>query len=466
MSVTERRRLTVFSRVKERALSVAQAGRLLGLSERQARRLWKHYRQKGDAGLVHGLRGQPGNAAHGELHGRVVAACEKYPGFSSAHARDLLARKDKLAVPRTTCWRWMKAAGQIAAPRRVKAHRRRRERRRAVGELVQMDGSTHAWFGPGLPHAVLFVMIDDASSRVWARLYATEDTVTAFDLFGRYARQSGLPLALYVDCDSIYRVNDEPARQRARERGQKEPLTQFGRAMEQLGVGLIFAGSPQAKGRVERVNRTFQDRLVKELELLGITTLAAANAYLEKTFLASLHTLIGRTPASGVNVHQAVPRHLQLADVLCVVETRIVGQDWCVRIGGRILQIHRRHQGLALAGKPIQVLQRADGTLTLRHQEQPLIFHQVASRPVCQAVPQATRAPYTPQPPAPTHPWKQSYKGMRGGLSQAARIDPGGEKIRGVVKPVPLHSVSLRSPSLRSTALTTPPPPLTLLLER
>lgn len=414
MSVTERRRLTVFSQVKVRAIGVAQAGRLLGLSERQARRLWKRYRQRGDAGLVHGLRGRPSNAAHGALRGQVLAACRgKYPGFSSAHARDFLAR-DQLAVPRTTCWRWMKADGLIAAPRRVKPHRRRRERRPAVGELLQMDGSTHAWFGPDFPPAVLFVMIDDATSQVFARFYATEDTVTAFDLFGRYAHRQGLPLALYVDCDSIYRVNDEPARQKARERGQPTPQTQFGRAMGQLGVRILFAGSPQAKGRVERVNRTFQDRLVKELALGGITTLAAANAYLEKTFLKSLNALIGRTPASGANVHQPLPRHRPLEDILCVVETRVVGQDWCVNYARRILQIDRRHQPLALAGKPIDVLHRADGTLALRHRQQPLRFTELAARPVSRPLPQPTPVPYRPQRPARSHPWHQSYKGMRG----------------------------------------------------
>jgi transposase len=413
MSMTERRRLTVFSQVKERALSVAQAGRLLGLSERQARRLWKRYRQRGDAGLIHGLRGRPGNAAHEDLRGQVLAACRgKYPGFSSAHARDFLAR-DRLAVPRTTCWRWMKADGLIAAPRRVKPHRRRRERRPALGELLQMDGSTHAWFGRDFPPAVLFVMIDDATSAVFARFYATEDTVTAFDLFGRYARRHGLPLALYVDCDSIYRVNDERARQRARERGQKEPVTQFGRAMGQLGVRIIFAGSPQAKGRVERVNRTFQDRLVKELALRGITTIAAANAYLEQTFLKSLNVLIRRTPASGANVHQPLPRHPLLEDILCVVETRVVGQDWCVRVRGRILQIDRRHQSLALAGKPLHVLQRADGTLALRHQQQPLGFTELASRPVSRPVSMPPRSRLMPPRPAPRHPWNHGYLGMR-----------------------------------------------------
>jgi hypothetical protein len=414
MSMMERRRLTVFSQVKERAISVAQAGRLLGLSERQARRLWKRYRQKGDAGLIHGLRGRAGNAAHRALRGQVLAACRgKYQGFSSAHARDFLAQ-DRLPVPRTTCWRWMKADGLIASPRRVQPHRRRRERCPALGELLQMDGSTHAWFGPDFPPAVLFVMIDDATSQVFARFYATEDTAAAFDLFGRYARRNGLPLALYVDCDSIYRVNDEPARQQARERGQKEPQTQFGRAMAQLGVRILFAGSPQAKGRVERVNRTFQDRLVKELALRGLTTLAAANAYLEQTFLPSLNALIRHTPASGANVHQPLPRHVKLAEVLCRVETRAVGQDWCVRLAGRILQIHPRHQPLALAGKPIQVLQQADGTLQLRHRNQPLRFTELAARPVALALPQPAPVPYHPQRPAQSHPWHQSYKALRG----------------------------------------------------
>jgi transposase len=412
MNALERRRLVVLSQVKEKAISVAQAGRLLELSERQARRLWKRYREKGDAGLIHGLRGRAGNAGHGELRKKALALCrQKYAGFSSAHARDFLAR-DKVPVPRTTCWRWMKAQGLIASPRRIKPHRRRRLRRQAAGELIQMDGSTHAWFGPDVPHAVLYVMIDDASSEAFARFYAAEDTASAFDLFGRYARRKGLPLALYVDCDSIYRVNDEISRQQARQSGRPMPVTQFGRAMKQLNVGMIFAGSPQAKGRVERVNRTFQDRLVKELAFAGITTIAGANAYLDKTFLKSLNALIGHTPASGANVHQPLPRCIELENILCVSQTRSVGQDWCVRVGGRILQIQRRHQSLALAGKPIEVLERADGTLKLMHQNQPLMFMELASRPVARAIPQPPRPSPRPQRPAANHPWNQGYKGM------------------------------------------------------
>ena len=410
MSESERRRLTVFSQVKQKAMGVAEAGRLLGISQRQAQRVWKQYRQKGDAGLVHGLRGRRGNAAHAALKAQVLAAYRaKYQGFSAAHAAEFLAQ-EKLGVPRTTCWRWLKAAGLIAHPRKVKPHRQRREPKSAVGQMIQMDGSTHPWFGPGLPAAVLFVMIDDATSQVFVHFYATEDTVTAFDLFGRYARRFGLPLILYVDRDSIYKVNDPEAIQKARESGLPEPLTQFGRAMKQLGVKMIYANSPQAKGRVERVNRTCQDRLVKELQLMGLTTIQQANAYLERTFLKSLNELIHRQPVSGANLHQPVPKNVRLEDILCPIEERAVGQDWCVRFDGRILQIHKKHQPLALAGRRVDVLQQADGTLKLRHQNQALLFVELASRPVKAAAPKPAPGPHTTQRPAAGHPWKQRFK--------------------------------------------------------
>jgi hypothetical protein len=407
MNAMERRRLTVFSRVKEQAISVAEAGRLLELSERQARRLWKGYRQKGDAGLIHGLRGKPGNAAHSGLKGKALTLYrQKYVDFSASHASDFL-EKDQLKIPRNTLWRWLKAEGLIANARKVQQHRRRRMRKSCVGELVQMDGSTHAWFGRESPACVLFVMIDDASSRVFARFYATEDTAAAFDLFGGYVRRWGLPMALYVDRDSIYKVNDPEAHQQARERGQHEPLTQFGRAMKSLGVELIAAHSPQAKGRVERVNRTFQDRLVKELKVLGMVTMEQANGYLEKTFLASLNELISKTPAGGANLHRRVPRGLRLEDVLCHQEPRAVGQDWCVTYDNRILQIDKKHQALALAGKRIDVLERADGTLQLMHRDRPLIFTEPAQRPVTMVAKSLPLASRTPWRPGPDHYWNR-----------------------------------------------------------
>lgn len=409
MSERERRRLGVFSQVKQGQLSVAGAGRLLGLSERQARRLWKRYGKAGDAGLVHGLRGRVSNASAGALRERALALyVERYRGLGAAHAAELMAIRDEVVVKRQTLWRWLKSAGLVVEPRRVSPHRIRRPRKQYVGELVQMDGSTHAWFGAAHRSCVLFVMIDDASSRVWARFYASEDTASAFDLFARYARRYGLPAALYVDRDSIYRVNDQQAHEHRRESGQKPPLTQFGRAMEELGVRLIFARSPQAKGRVERVNRTLQDRLLKELALAGITTIDAANAYLDSGFLDRLHKLIGVTPAQAMDLHRPAPQEVVLDEVLCVREERTVGKDWCVRYDNRILQIDRRHSPAALPGQRIDVLQLSDGVLRLRHRGQMLTFEPLDHRPAPPPTPKRTLAHRTPWRPGPNHPWKRA----------------------------------------------------------
>ena len=321
--------------------------------------------------------------------------------------------------------------------RRCRKHRRRRQRKASVGELIQMDGSTHAWFGQQHPACVLFVMVDDASGKVFARFYESEDTASAFDLLGRYARQHGLPLALYVDYDSIYVVNDPEAKQKAREAGRKPPLTQFGRAMEELSVRIICAASPQAKGRVERMNRTLQDRLLKELALAvngkGIHDLTAANAYLEQTFLPHFNERFAKPPASGTNLHRSLPRGVALDDVLCIKEARVVGQDWCVRYQGRILQIGRCHEGLKLPGKAVEVRRHADGTLTLVYRGKKLVCAEWATRPqpTPAAKPALQRPLMPPYKPPPEHPWRRGLP-------------------RRVPASAPLQSASLRSASLRS----------------
>lgn len=433
MSVTERVRRSIFSRVPSGELSVAEAGRKLGLSERQARRIWKRYRAQGDAGLIHGLRGRVSNAAKGDLQAQVLACYQKsYAGFNAAHATEKLAGEG-LVLSRQTLWRWLAAKNLVPQPRRSQPHRQRRTPRESVGELVQMDGSTHDWFGGRGPVCVLFVMIDDANGRVFCRFYKSEDTQTAFDLFGQYAKQYGLPLHLYVDKDSIYRVNDPLAREQGQERGQM-PLTQFGRAMETLGVNIICANSPQAKGRVERMNGTLQDRLVQELKLAGIGEIATANTFLEQHFLKAFNHRFMRTPGNGMNVHQRIPQGVRLAEVLCTIELRTVGEDWCIRWANRIFQIEKCHVGLKLTGKRIEVLQLADGTLKLRHHTQNLRWKERSSRPRPAPIPKAPPKPQMTWRPGPDHPWKKS-----------------------AVKAAPLRSVSLRSPSLRSAALTATP---------
>ena len=433
MSTKERARLEIFSQVKRGEISVGKAARLAGVSVRQAKRIWKRYQRSGDAGLIHGLRGRPGNAGNAKVREKALALCrQKYGDFGSALAAEYL-RKAGQEVSRQTLWRWRRQSGDLKPSRRSAKHRIRRERRSCVGELVQMDGSTHDWFEGRRAACVLFVMIDDASSRVLCRFYESEDTASAFDLFGRYVRKYGLPTALYVDKDSIYRVNDPLAREHGQQRGQV-PLTQFGRAMQKVGVELICANSPQAKGRVERTNGTLQDRLVKALRVACISTIQEANGFLQREYLCEHNRKFMCDAASGANVHRKVPCDLVLPEILCVQETRTVGRDWCVSHEGQVLQLDKRHEKLALAGRKITVLRLASGQLRLMYRGHKLRWREILAHPVPPQAPppKAVRAP-KPWRPAPDHPWRSPH-----------------------VKPAPLREVSLRSTSLRSAGLTCP----------
>jgi transposase len=281
MSEKERRRMGVLSRVKAGLMTLKSAALLLCLSYRQVKRIWKRYRDQGDAGLVHRGRGRISNRRKdAALRQKALELCRtRYAGFGPTLAAEHLAADDQVAVDHETLRRWMLKEG-LWEPRKSRAkHRAWRERRGKLGELVQMDGSEHDWFEGRGARAVLMVMIDDATNRTYARFYPAEDTAAAFDVFGRYARREGLPQSLYVDRDSIYRT-ERQARidEELRDEGA---LTQFKRAMKQLGVELILANSPQAKGRVERRHGVFQDRLIKEMRLRGIQTIRQANDYLD-----------------------------------------------------------------------------------------------------------------------------------------------------------------------------------------
>jgi transposase len=410
MNSLERGWLTEFSRVQEGLISVAEAARRQGRSERQARRLFGRFKKHGAAGLAHGLRGKRSNAGrHSQKQQVLELYRQKYSGFGASHACDMLLKHDKLKIPRQTMWRWLTASGLVARTRKVKKHRIRRVRRQCVGDLVQMDGSTHRWLGEDQPACVLFVMIDDATGRIGARFYESEDTASAFDLLGRYVKKNGLPRALYVDRDSIYRVNDQEARDKAKQAGKEPPLTQFGRAMQTLGIQIIAANSPQAKGRVERVNGTLQDRLVKELKLAGITTIARANHFLETRYLKAFNARFGVVPSSGINAHQKLPREVVLADVLCHQEQRSVGEDWCVGVQGRILQIDKKHAGLSLPGKKVVVLMPAGAELKLLYSGQTLSWKELSSRPVKLPTKAVAAPPKTPWKPGANHGWRRSF---------------------------------------------------------
>jgi hypothetical protein len=243
--------------------------------------------------------------------------------------------------------------------------------------MVQMDGSHHDWFEGRRQRAVLMVMIDDATNRTRARFSEEETTESCFDLFEDWSRRYGVPLSLYVDQDSIYRC--ERISTIAEQLAGKEAQTQFGRVMDKLGVELILAHSPQAKGRVERRNGVFQDRLVKAMRLEGIDDLEEANRYLQQTFLRELNHRFVVPAASSADMHRLAPRDLN--EVLSWEEERVVRKDWTVGWEGRCFQIAREHEGLSLANRSIVVRRLRSGQVQLLQGERKLRWKELAARP-------------------------------------------------------------------------------------
>ncbi len=408
MSARERKRLELVSRVKEGVLKVIEAAELCGMSYRQMKRVWKRYREGGDAGLVHQGRGRISNRRiDAQFRQRVLERYEKsYWDFGPTLASEYLG-KEQMPIDHETLRRWLLEAGLWKKQRKRQRHRQRRERRAHCGELIQMDGSHHDWFEGRRGGAVLMVMIDDATNRTYARFYEAEDTKAAMDLFGRYARRYGLPQALYVDHDSIYECTRE-ARIDEELRGEG-PRTQFERAMEVLAIHMIPANSPQAKGRVERRNGLFQDRLVKAMRLEEISTVEAANQYLEAIFLPDLNRRFTVTARERGDLHRQIPAGLQLKEVLCFEEPRVVQNDWTIRWRNRYFQIARQHEALHLARRTVTVRERLDGSLALLYRGQGLRFVELDQRPEDRRIP-APPKPRVPWTPPADHPWRLPFK--------------------------------------------------------
>jgi hypothetical protein len=372
MSAIERVRLEAFCRVKRGELTVVAAAGLAGLSVRQGRRVWKRFKELGDAGLMHQLRGRRSNRGLPDETRDLVVKLhqERYADFGPTLACEKLAEHDLVLSPDTLS-SLLKERGLWQRKRRRGRHRKRRERRACFGSLVQMDGSHHDWFEGRCGKCVLMVMIDDATNRTYARLYPAETTDAAFDVFSRWVKRQGIPRSLYVDRHSIYRDEDHPDRP-----------TQFGRAMKDLSVELIQAHSPQAKGRVERRNAVFQDRFVKEMRLRNISSMEQANVFLEGKFLEELNGRFAVSARQLQDLHRVVEAGVVLEEVLCVAEARVVGQDWCVRWRSRWLQIVVGHASLNLPRKKVLVKHRADGEVIVEHKGERLTFEELRSKPV------------------------------------------------------------------------------------
>jgi len=423
MSRKERERITIMAGVKGNELTQVQAAELMGLGYRQAKRVWRRYQDEGDAGLVHRLRGKAGQRRKPPaLRAQVLAryAEERYADFGPTLMAEELA-KEGLVVDHDTVRRWLLAEGKRTVRRRRQAHRQWRERKPCFGAMVQLDGSHHDWFEGRRAKCVLMVMVDDATNRLRALFVEEETTRASYDVLEGWVRQHGLPGSLYVDRDSIYRCEGQASV--ADQLAGKTPQTQFGRAMAQLGVELILAHSPQAKGRVERMNGVLQDRLVKALRLAGINDLESANRFLEEEYLQEFHQRFARVAASPLDVHRGVPRNLD--EVLSWEEERVVQRDWTAACAGKWYQLDRQHEALSLVGRKVVVRTLRNGRVQLAYRGQKLKWRELPARPVRLAKIKLARGARTLRPPAVNHPWRRAVlrtgRAARFGLGDSGR---------------------------------------------
>ena len=422
MSTRELKRAGVLARVKAATLSLRSAAMLMEVSYRQAKRLYRRYRQAGAAGLKHGSAGRRSNRATArnvrERVRRLIRG--KYGGkvderFGPTLAAEHLASEDGITVDHETLRRWMLAAGLWSRARKRSRHRRRRERKAHFGELVQLDGSFHDWFEERGLQSCLLTLVDDATSRTRGRFSAQETTWAAVAVLREWIEAYGIPQALYTDWKNVY-VRRPTEEERLTD---TVPLTQFGRMCAQLGIRIIPASSPQAKGRIERNHGTHQDRLVKKLRRRGIGDLRVANAFLETEYWAEHNRRFAQAPASPDDFHVAIPRGVRLDAVFRLEQTRTVSNDWVVRYDNRFLQVERQSHRPP-ARSTVRLSEGADGQIEICYRGRVLRWTEippgVAARTTARIstpppAPRQRRASIQLRPrPSADHPWSRGFE--------------------------------------------------------
>ncbi len=362
------RRVLVLTRLLAGKVDPEEAALLLGLSARQVRRLRARYIESGPAALAHGNRGRrPAHALDAAVAARVVQLAKTtYAGCNDSHLAELLAEREGIALSRVSVRRILRAAG-LKSPRRHRPGRyhARRERRAAAGMLVQLDGSKARWFGDALPFCTLVAAIDDATGEVVAATFrAQEDAAGYFTVLAQMLGERGVPLAVYSDRHGIFRVDRGVRESREEElAGAREP-TQLGRAFAELGVETIFAHTPQAKGRIERLFGTLQDRLVSELRLAGITTIEDGNRFLP-TYLPRHNARFAVAPTEPRAAWRALPASLPIDAVCCFKYGREVATDNTVRFLGSTLQLPPRGAHWSWSGQRLELRHHLDGAFSV-----------------------------------------------------------------------------------------------------
>jgi transposase len=417
MSAGELERVEVMGRVANEELKLTDAAAMLQLSYRQVKRLWRRYRQKGSKGLQHGNAGRPSNRSKpAKFRRRVLSLMKhKYSGseeerFGPTLAAEHLAEEDGIAIDHETLRGWMLAEGLWSRQRKRKKHCQRRERKAHFGELVQLDGSFHGWLEGRGPRGCLMDMVDDATSETQARLGKEETIWAAAGVLRAWIEKYGVPRALYTDWKNVYKRKATPAEQL---RGEV-PATQFGRMCQRLGIRIIAASSPQAKGRVERIHGVHQDRLIKKLRRKKIDRYAVANQYLEKEYLPEHNRRFARPAAKPEDYHGGKPTARELRQIFRLETERTISNDWVIRHNGRNLQLQPGQRRYGPTQSKALVCEWEDGAMQVYYRGERVAFTELKEpiRKTARPIPPAAR-PMVVRKAKQDHPWRRGYQNMK-----------------------------------------------------
>lgn len=376
MSHKELKRLHVIRKAIEKGITQAEAAEVLEVSERQVRRIIKRVRDEADKGVIHQSRGKLSHRATSiVVKKKILKLCRNvYSGFNPTFASEKLFEREKIRISREALRQWFISEGIRYEKRKARPHRQWRERKRHYGEMIQMDGSHHDWFeGRGKP-CVLMGYIDDATSRVYARFYAYEGTIPAMDSFKRYIVKHGIPISIYLDRHAAYKSKGKATIEE--ELAGREPMSEFERALSDLGVRVIFAQSAPAKGRIERLFKTFQDRLIKEMRLRRIKSIPEGNTFLGQ-YLSGFNKRFCVAALEDEDLHRPLPVGIDLDSVFSLKTPRILRNDFTVVYEGRMYQIED-----TIRTDKVIVEERFNGALLITHKGRTLRYRQIAQRSI------------------------------------------------------------------------------------
>ena len=391
MSSKEIDRLMLISQIEEEKISVLEASRLLGLSQRQIYRILKRVKTEGSKGIVHKLRGRKSNRGYPEeLREKIIKIYRKqYSDYGPTLFSEMLEEYYNISLNRETVRNWLRHRSITTSLRKKRPHRRKRERRSCLGELLQFDGSYHDWFEGRGTECCLLNCVDDATGRVYLKFALSENTQDVLLTMWEYVNKYGIPRSIYTDRASVYYA--------------KGKLTDFGRAMKQLNIELIIAKSPQAKGRVERFNRTLQDRLIKALRREGVSSIAEANKYLQKSFIDKFNQRFAVNPELP-DVHR-IAKGYKLENIFCYKTYRQVRNDYTINLNGGYIQLLKGDAPLPKPKQNVTISKWLNGQMHIYFNKQELSYKSLKDKP--------GKKGYKSRKVPKDHPWRKMNQKLK-----------------------------------------------------